>query len=501
MSQLFTIENDKIIINKLALRLTEGVVDHTGNFNVNGYARVQNDLDVAGTLTAETIKVKNLITETGAEVEAGKWFYNQESDLIGKGFSWTWGEGNVQLIYREGNRLWVKGDLDLDTDNSYKIDNVEVLSLNALGPQVTKSNLKELGTLRSLTVSGDATLSDFAYFNSTVGRLGLNTTSPNAVLSVVDNDVEFIIGSENWGTARIGTFTNNTIEVVTDNIPRITVKNSGEVVFGNEITKSGNVTIYGTLKVDTLVSDTRIDRYSSLEFKSSRDTPIYGQGLVWTGAGDPKQLVMTANPDRLTTTESLEVAKDQSYYIAGNAVLSEHTLGKTVVNSSLNTVGTLQSLTVSGQTTFLGNAEVFGKLKANVVEFGEGLKSLTINNSVIDVTEKITINVANEEIFYSDANEISIGNKQNVRKPIKVFGPLSVGVNNPDPTVGLSVSGSISFADKKFVTGTAVPTQGSFSKGDICWNQTPIEGSYVGWVCVASGAPGQWLPFGAIGSK
>lgn len=51
------------------------------------------------------------------------------------------------------------------------------------------------------------------------------------------------------------------------------------------------------------------------------------------------------------------------------------------------------------------------------------------------------------------------------------------------------------------VTGTAAPTGNKWAQGNFCWNSTPTEqgtagSKYVvlGWVCVASGTPGTWLP-------
>ena len=102
-------------------------------------------------------------------------------------------------------------------------------------------------------------------------------------------------------------------------------------------------------------------------------------------------------------------------------------------------------------------------------------------------------------MLYADVNEIIIGNKINARRTVKVHGPLSVGVSNPDPTVDLTVKGNVSFANKKFITGLSAPTAGTYNVGDICWNEMPQTGNYVGWVCVNTGAPGVWAPFGAIG--
>lgn len=501
MSQLFTIENDKIIINKLALRNTEGIVEHTGNLNVNGFARITNDLAVEGSITVDTLNVKNLITETGAPVETGVWTFNQESDLNGKGFSWNSPAGTVNLMYRTGKRLWTNGDIDLDDKNSYKIGNTEVLSLTALGAQVTSSNLKEVGTLRSLSVLGDVSLSQFAIFNGSLNRLGLNTDSPNAVLSVVDNDVELIVGSENFGSGDIGTYSNSNLNIVTDNVPRIVVRNTGEVVFGNETTKTASVTIYGTLKVDTLVADTRIDRYSSLEFKSTKDSSIYGKGLEWAGQDSVRKLVMVSSPDRLFTTESFDIDTDRSYYVGGRAVLSQSALGETVINSKLTTLGVLESLNVEGKTTLSGDVETTANFNAKSLTFTQGATTIKISGTGVDASKEFSIKAGGDETYYADSQEIILGNSANTRRQVKVFGPVAIGINNPDPDVSLAVNGNISFSNKKFVTGTSAPTQGTFAKGDICWNQDPKPGSYIGWVCISSGAPGTWVSFGTIGQQ
>lgn len=46
----------------------------------------------------------------------------------------------------------------------------------------------------------------------------------------------------------------------------------------------------------------------------------------------------------------------------------------------------------------------------------------------------------------------------------------------------------------------AAPTQGTWKRGDVVWNQFPANGGGVGWVCVTAGTPGVWVEFGAIGT-
>lgn len=52
----------------------------------------------------------------------------------------------------------------------------------------------------------------------------------------------------------------------------------------------------------------------------------------------------------------------------------------------------------------------------------------------------------------------------------------------------------------KYTAGTAAPTTGTWSQGDLAFNATPTELGVAGskyvitqWVCVASGTPGTWV--------
>lgn len=481
MSQIFTIENDKVVIKKLALEELAG------------------DLTVSGTLTVDNLVVKNA-PEAGEGVSAdfGNWSVKEEVDLLTKGLSWSWVNGTVHLGYRTNNRLWTSGNMDIDQNRSYMIDGVTVLSANELSSQVTKSNLKQVGTLKSLQVTGDTALAEVAYFNSGLGRMGINTDQPNGTVSIVDNNVEVVIGSPRDGIAELGTYTNSDLEIITDNTPRLTIKTGGQVVFGNPATNNADVRIYGTLHVETVVSDNRVDRYQPLEFKTNREQSIYGQGIIWTGSGDTRRLVMAANPDRLLCSESFDIGIDQSYYVGGTPVLSAVGLGSTVTKSNLSKLGTLEELNVEGEATFLSHINASrAVINAKSIVFNDGAE-FSITNGKLASNAKISFTVADDETYYADTQEIAIGNRHNVSRAVKIFGKVAIGINNSDDDVDLAVKGNIKFADKKFVTGPSAPTTGTFVKGDICWNQNPVADNYVGWVCIEDGAPGRWLPFGSI---
>ena len=483
--------NDSIVqIVREELASSTGAILHTGDISVNG------------TITAETINVKNLVTESGNPAEMGAWSGNTESDLNGKGFSWTWGNASTQLIYRKGNRLWTNAKLDVTSESNYNIDGTTVISLNSLGSTVRSSKLTSVGTLEQLSVSGDTLLGDFAFFNSTHNRLGLGTDEPNAAIDILENNVNITIGSPATNLATIGTNSNHDVGIITDNISRILVKNSGEVIIGDPVGKNGIVRINGSLYVDNLVSDTRLDRSSPLQFQATKDRSTYGLGISWIGTGDPKHLMLMSGPDRILSSESIDIAEEKMYYINGRPVITSNGLGSGIHQSNLTSLGSLQSLTVIGDTRLHGNVDATNSvISAGTLAFTNGDQSVTISKDGIATSGTITISSQESLILSGDKDSIEIGSKTNNRKPVKVFGPLSVGINNPDPSLSFSVAGDVSIGNKRFTNGTGAPATGSYEIGDICWNSNPTVANYIGWVCVIAGNPGQWLPFGEIKSQ
>ena len=481
MAKLFDILDTTVAISDLTLTATRGNINHEGNIDVTGDIQTNNNLTVKGILTANTIHVANLITKNGSVAELGQWLGTAESDINGKGFSWTWGTGQSQLIYRGGGRLWTNSNLDLGVGSSYKIGNVPVISAGALGASITSSNLTSIGTLQNLQVSGDASLGQFAFFNGTYNRLGIGTEEPGAAVDILDNNVSITLGSPSINTAQIGTASNHDLLIATDGQPRITIKNSGEVIV------PGNITINGTLTVDNLVTDSRVDRTHPIQFLPTQTSSIYNLGLIWAGADYARQLILMSGPDRFYSSEHIDLARGKQYHVNNQPVLSEDTLGSSVVNSSLNTVGTLSNLNVAG---LISSAQI----STPVLDVGP----ISVKDSALTFNDSVTVAIVQTKVFYSNNTETIIGDISKQSKPVKLFGPLSVNINNPDPSLSFSVAGDVSIGNKRFTNGTSAPVTGVYQIGDICWNTNPSPGSYVGWVCFVEGTPGQWAPFGEI---
>jgi hypothetical protein len=209
---------------------------------------------------------------------------------------------------------------------------------------------------------------------------------------------------------------------------------------------------------------------------------MFGTGLVWTGGTVSHQLVMMDHPRRVWTTENFDLDKDRSYYINGEVALSSGTLGSSITISSLTKLGTLSDLHVSGPAV---------------------VKSITAGSLAVDNTVYSSggFSYEGQPVITAYGNQTIIGNMEVQTNPVKVFGPLSVNINNPEPGVQFSVNGDVNIGGKKFTNGVGIPSQGTFTQGDICWNIGPQPGGYVGWICTSSGTPGAWAPFGLIASQ
>ena len=417
-----------------------------------------------GKITVDTVEPTKAVNFSGGSF----------AEVDGRGIKWTGGSKSKTLAFRQ-SKLWTDMSVNLAEEQAYEINNTPVISFGELGPSVTKSNLKQVGTLKSLRVAGNTALGDFAYISSDLNRIGINVESPKAAIDIFENAVGILLGSTKSNTAVLGTVTNDHFEIVTDNTTRITVKNNGDV------------RIHGRIFAEEVVTQ----RSSPLVFKETDTSTNYGKGIIWSNKnGINSQLTYQANPDRIWSTDSIELASEKSFLIEGATVLSKTSLGQTVVESNLTTVGLLKGLQVAG------DAAVTRTISTSRIEIG----NFAVDNNRLEYTNTFAIQTGSTAEF-KIGSDIIIGNVDNTTRPVSIYGKLTVGVASPQENVALTVAGAVSFDNKKFETNNGIPTEGRYNKGDIVWNTDPKATDYIGWVCVTPGSPGAWLPFGAIASR
>lgn len=262
------------------------------------------------------------------------------------------------------------------------------------------------------------------------------------------------------------------------------------------------------------VEDMRMQALSSVEFQADANG-VYGKGLQWKGQGPTKQLIYRANPDRIWTSESIDLGAEASYMIGNTPVIRQTELGSSVRTSSLTTVGTLQNLRTGGNLSI--DEYIFYNTDSE--SFGIGTESpngkfavATLDAEFIIDTDPGTVKLGTwtsddlrlitddtTRIIVRANGNVDLGDPDGSDTKVTVHGKLGIGVNNIDSDVSLSTNGPVKFENKKFMNGTGTPTSGTFRQGDIIWNENTVTSGYIGWVCVRTGTPGEWRPFGQIG--
>ena len=245
---------------------------------------------------------------------------------------------------------------------------------------------------------------------------------------------------------------NNGITVDTINVDTI----SGDTTVAGALTVEGHLECK-SLHVDELTADIRQQRSDSLIFDSSNgDSPI-GKGLVWQGAGTIKSFILQTNPNRLYSTEPIDLHRESSYQIDQVSVLTSDTLGETITNSSLRKVGRLQGLTVDGDLNVddfvfwdsgamrlsIGTEAPNGQLSisSEVAEFIVDPQHESVKLGTYSTSELQVITDNTPRITISPYGHVTIGSASNTETKVSVFGKVGFGVSNPSANFEVAGSG------------------------------------------------------------
>lgn len=243
--------------------------------------------------------------------------------------------------------------------------------------------------------------------------------------------------------------------------------------------------------------------------------PVNSKGLLWAGNDYTKQFVYQDETKSIFSSESIDIAKDKTYKINNESVLSNDTLGNSITKSNIKELGRLKGLIVDGGMT-VNNYLVFD---ANSDRLGIGTEEPNAALSIVDDSVELVFGAVdydkgsigtfnNKELQLITDNtarlsigiegNITLGNRNNGEIKVNVLGSLGVDVNSIDNRAKLHVNGSIKYNDNIHMKGSEPPSGGSFTPGDIVWNSDPQPGKNIGWVCTKAGNPGIWSTFGEI---
>jgi hypothetical protein len=290
--------NDRATKTTLIVEDDRIFVKHISVESIDNNLKIRGDVQIYGTLNVGLLKASEILANNKLEKQFLE-FANPDSDSIGSGLLWSTSEGNKQFVYRPSpDRFWSTENIDIPSDRSYLINGLPVISEQELGRGITKSNIKSLGTLENLTVSGRVDFGDFVTVNPVSQRVSIGTEDANGALTIYDytNDVELILDSNSDGLGLIGTFNTKGLGIVTDNQIRITVDVGGDVTVGHEQKDSTVTRVYGKLSVGVknpreqfeVAGDMRVGNRLFSQGNSTPTSGNYQKGdIIWNT--DPKE--------------------------------------------------------------------------------------------------------------------------------------------------------------------------------------------------------------------
>ena len=235
---------------------------------------------------------------------------------------------------------------------------VPVLTVDAKG-RITSATTAAVGS--GLTVTGDSGSEDINLLTESLSITG----GTNVTSAASDNGVELALNPEIALTSVSATGVITASSFKTGAEGSAIHVNSATITGPSSITidpaaignATGTVHILGDLQVEgttTTIDSTTVniaDKNIQIATGAANDAAADGGGItVDSGDGD-KTFQFEATGDNFGSSENMNLASGKVYKVNNTEVLSATTLGSGVVNSSLTSVGTLDSLGVTGAIT------------------------------------------------------------------------------------------------------------------------------------------------------
>ena len=197
------------------------------------------------------------VEDTRMESLSAVVFQADDNGAYGKGLQWKGQGPTKQLIYRANpDRIWTDESIDLGQESAYMIGNTPVLRQTELGSAVRNSSLVTVGTLQNLRTQGNLSIDDYIFYNTDSESFAIGTEAPNGKFALATLDAEFIIDTTP-GAVKLGTWTADDLEIITDDTTRLKIHANGNIELGSR-DRSITATVHGKLGVGVNNMDTDV---------------------------------------------------------------------------------------------------------------------------------------------------------------------------------------------------------------------------------------------------
>lgn len=181
---------------------------------------VENNLTAKDITAVNSVVVKDLVVKGSINTDNQSWtaLANKISDQTFNKLNEDW---KTALVAQVKDAISGQG---IDFSN-VKVDGVSLIDNGKLSSSIVDSNLRSIGTLQKLNVSGTASLNDTVTVNK--HRVGINTQEPDMALSLWDEEITISVGKLKSQTGFVGTTRKQGLAIGVNKTPAIEISDEG----------------------------------------------------------------------------------------------------------------------------------------------------------------------------------------------------------------------------------------------------------------------------------
>jgi hypothetical protein len=182
---------------------------------------VENCLTAKNIEAVDSMQVQNLVVTGSINTDNKSWdsLASNISEKTLEQLTTSWKE---TLVDQVSTQIKENG-IDFE---QVRVNGEVVIDKNQLTRNIVNSSLQSVGTLKTLTVSGETKLNNDT-LNVLNKRIGINTDSPEKALGIWDEEVSIVVGKHKLNQAYIGTNREQSVVIGVNREPQIEIDISG----------------------------------------------------------------------------------------------------------------------------------------------------------------------------------------------------------------------------------------------------------------------------------